>query len=303
MDENKDFLASEFEAENNAISDADTVNNVNTDENFASAFSEELADTQSNNENNPSSAVLNTTKKKRFLQTPILIVLVLVTITLLSFFTYKTFFNTSVVGTWTVVNPATADEVPRESQETTKKELEKTYYSFEKDNTVNIYIGTMKAVGTYAISENEQGTKEIEINTPTVFNGKFELEVSGNELFGRNLILSSPEAGFSITFESSGIQEKKLEKYENFKPNDKITGKWVYDDGFRQMSYEFYADGTAVINQSDTIIANSVYTVSDKTLTIKYYASEEAVMDISYEVKDNSLILNGIPFEKTKDKS
>ena len=44
MDENKDFLNSETEGENNINSDADTTTNESTQESFSGAFSDEIAE-------------------------------------------------------------------------------------------------------------------------------------------------------------------------------------------------------------------------------------------------------------------
>lgn len=300
MDENKDFLTSETEAEDKINSDTDTTTNESNQESFSGAFSDEIAETQGNLETEAAAVDYNANasvavkKKKSFIQLPVIISLAILILVALGFLVFKVFFNTSVVGTWTVKTTASADEATT----ATADEAAKNYYTFEDDGTASIHLGTMRMMGTYSINTSDEGTKTIDISIPSALEGTFEYTVTGNELAGRTLTLKDTYYGQSIDLESSKLVIPDMKPDANFKPNDKLTGKWVYDDGYYKMSYELNDDGTATVNQSDILFADGVYNYTDNTITIKYYTNQESVMELNYELKDNSIIINGIQFKK-----
>lgn len=300
MDENKDFLTSETEAEDKINSDTDTTTNDSNQESFSGAFSDEIAETQGNLETEAAAVDYNANasvavkKKKSFIQLPVIISLAILILVALGFLVFKVFFNTSVVGTWTVKTTASADEATT----ATADEAAKNYYTFEDDGTASIHLGTMRMMGTYSLNTSDEGTKTIDISIPSALEGTFEYTVTGNELAGRTLTLKDTYYGQSIDLESSKLVIPDMKPDADFKPNDKLTGKWIYDDGYYKMSYELNEDGTATVNQSDVLFADGVYNYTDNTITIKYYTNQESVMELNYELKDNSIIINGIQFNK-----
>lgn len=300
MDEKKDFLTSETEAENNINSDTDTTTNESNQESFSGAFSDEIAETQGNIETEAAAVDCNTNasvavkKKKSFIQLPVIISLAILILVALGFLVFKVFFNTSVVGTWTVKITASADEATT----ATADEAAKNYYTFEDDGTASIHLGSMRMMGTYSLNTSDEGTKTIDISIPSALEGSFEYTVTGNEIAGRTLTLKDTYYGQSIDLESAKLVIPELKPDAGFKPNDKLTGKWVYDDGYYKMSYELNDDGTATVNQSDILFADGVYNYTDNTITIKYFTNQESVMELNYELKDNSIIINGIQFKK-----
>lgn len=300
MDEKKDFLTSETEAENNINSDTDTTTNESNQESFSGAFSDEIAETQGNIETEAAAVDCNTNasvavkKKKSFIQLPVIISLAILILVALGFLVFKVFFNTSVVGTWTVKITASADEATT----ATADEAAKNYYTFEDDGTASIHLGSMRMMGTYSLNTSDEGTKTIDISIPSALEGSFEYTVTGNEIVGRTLTLKDTYYGQSIDLESAKLVIPELKPDAGFKPNDNLTGKWIYDDGYYKMSYELREDGTATINQSDILFADGVYNYNDNTITIKYFTNQESVMELNYELKDNSIIINGIQFKK-----
>ena len=300
MDENKDFLTSETEAEDKINSDTDTTTNDSNQESFSGAFSDEIAETQGNLETEAAAFDYNANasvavkKKKSFIQLPVIISLAILILVALGFLVFKVFFNTSVVGTWTVKTTASADEATT----ATADEAAKNYYTFEDDGTASIHLGTMRMMGTYSLNTSDEGTKTIDISIPSALEGTFEYTVTGNELAGRTLTLKDTYYGQSIDLESSKLVIPDMKPDADFKPNNKLTGKWIYDDGYYKMSYELNEDGTATVNQSDILFADGVYNYTDNTITIKYYTNQESVMELNYELKDNSIIINGIQFNK-----
>ena len=298
MDENKDFLTSETEGENNINSDADTTTNESTQEGFSGAFSDEIAETQTGSApevapvDYSASTPVAVKKKKGFIQLPIIISLAILVLVALGFLVFKIFFNTSVVGTWTVKVTATADEATTASDATAKN-----YYTFEDDGTASINLGTMKMVGTYSLEEKD-GTRTIDISIPSALEGSFEYKVSGNEIGGRTLTLTDTSYGQSIDLESTKLVIPEIKPDADFKPSENLTGKWTYDDGYYKMSYELRQDGTATVSQSDILFANGVYNYTDNKITIKYFTNQEVTMELNYELKGDSIIIDGIQYLK-----
>ena len=233
-------------------------------------------------------------KKKRLIQVPIIISIVIVLVVAASFFVYKSFFNTSIVGSWTVKNTASADEASLGNDSS-----QKSYYTFKEDGTASITIGSMSMVGTYSLVENkEDGSLSLEAYIPSVMQGTFNFEISGNAFTGRTLVLTDTYYNQSYEFESAELVIPKLKPADDFKADEKLVGTWTYDDGYNKLSYNFRKDGTATVNQMDMLYAEGVYSVTDKQIVVKYMAYEESEMIIDYIYKDNALIIDGYEFVK-----
>lgn len=288
MDENKDFISNEIETENTLTSDTDTYSDENTEYSSSLPVSEEPTEIQAESETS------DETKKKGLIQPTIIISLIIVLVTVIGFLVYRVFLNTSVVGVWTINNTATADEATTADEDT--PEL---YLSLESDNKAAAYQGNMKVVGTYVLSETEEGEKNIEIDIPTALTGTFGYTVSGNELTGRSLSLTygEGEQAQKIDFNSARLTTPEVKPEEGFEPNDKLTGKWTYDDGFNKISYEFKADGTGVFNNANTLYYDFSYTCTDSTITVKFVTYQEFSNEIPYELKDDSIIFAGMQFK------
>lgn len=233
-------------------------------------------------------------KKKRLIQVPIIISIVIVLAVAASFFVYKSFFNTSIVGSWVVKDTSTADEASLGDDNTPKS-----YYTFKEDGTASITIGSMSMVGTYSLVENtEDGTRSLQAYIPSVMQGEFQFEISGNAFTGRTLVLTDTYYGQSHEFASEKLIIPELEPADDFKADEKLVGTWTYDDGMNKLSYEFRKDGTASINQMDTLFAEGVYSLKENQIIIKYMAYEESEMIINYVYDNNALIIDGYRFEK-----
>lgn len=293
MDENKELLTQEFESENNN-SDADTVTEqqnteeiVNDSDAFADITNEEVTPFEYNSYDAP-------TKKKHLVQVPIIISLVIVAVVALGFLVFKCFFDTSIVGTWVQDNSeASADE----ASETSDDGLGKPYYVFNNDFTATVYVGTIKYAGEYTVETGEDGTRTVTLNIPAAnLQASFAYEVSGNIFTGRKLVFTNTYYDSSIELNSANCVIPDLDVDESFEPSDKITGKWIYSDGYSEFSYEFRNDGTITLNQLDQLIVDGVYTYTDDIITMKYYASDEATMEIAYSVDGDTMYINGYPY-------
>ena len=303
MDENKDFLGSDTEVENNENSDVNTNESQTESQETTSSFDEVMADVMSDEVQPQPVEYTGTTdvvapKKKSVIQLPIIIALACVVVVALGFLVFKCFFNTSVVGTWAVDNTATGDEATTATQD----EAGINYYTFDDDGTASITLGTMKMVGTYTVTE-EDGAQTLTINIPYVLQSAFEYEVSGNAFTGRTLTLTNADYQTTFTLKSANIKTPELKPDENFKPNEKITGKWKDQADYNasnsyNISYTFNENGTVSINEGDQLYVEGVYTYDDSTITVTYYASAEATMALQYSFDGDILVINGLGYSK-----
>lgn len=296
MDENKEILTSEQDAENTTNSDADTVSEELTTEitDEIKESADENADVSVESEETP--ADVQPKKKKRLIQVPVIIAIVIVAVAVLTLLVYKGFFDKSIVGTWSTPLETQADTATPDEASADEASKPKQYYIFESNGKLSVKVGTIAYVYDYVTSVSEEGETLLTVS----FNGsqsEFTYAVEGNMFTGKNLTLKSAY-GSEIKLSSDSFKEPELKPAEDFKPNDKITGEWSYDSGFSQMSYTFNDDGTVQINQMDMIIVDGVYSYTDNNIEITYYTDTESHMDLAYVTGDNSLVLNDIPYEK-----
>ncbi len=246
-------------------------------------------------------------KKKMKIQTPIIIAAGIVLLAILAFACFKLFFDNSVVGTWVIDDTATSDEATEASSETTAEEIR--YYTFEKDHTASITLGTMKVVGTWYYADDnsattDQATSKIKVEISYFFNGVFDIELKGNAFSGRTLSLSGENLIKPIDFKSSSLPENTLKPSDKFKAVGAITGKWKNDE--YNLTYTFNPDGTCTLNQVDTLIVDGVYTVDEKkgTIEIKYLQSDEDTMTIEYKAdKSDSkkITFSGLEYTRVEE--
>lgn len=297
MDENKEFLNSENTEETvnpetdniNSENDAqDTLTGTEDTAQTVSAFADELAEIE---ENSADTAELGETaqlpeKKKHFIQIPVIISLIIVVGVALGFLVFKCFFNTSIVGTWAIEDPTQSEASADEASSA------QTYYIFDDNGVASIAYGTMKYVGTYSVSGNEVN---MEI-TSAYLSASFEFSVKGNVFTGRTLTFTDSSYDTEYTFHSTSVKVPDMKVDGDFKPNNKLTGEWNYYDGYYDFDYNFKSDGTVSIGQNDMLFVDGVYSCTDDTITIRYYADTEQTMELEYIVDDDSLIINGLQY-------
>lgn len=294
LDENKEILTSENEAENtNTDTTAETTENTTfvADE---PTESEEMsfAETELADENG---VIAPQPKKKSIIQLPIIIGIVIVAVAAATLFVIKGFFDTSIVGTWIESVDVTGNSAS--SDEASKVDV---YYTFNGDNTLDYRIGSMVWNGTYTVSTDDSGSQTLAMT----LNGNetsCNYAVSGNMFSGRTLELSTSTAANKVKLKSGSEVKPELKVDKDFKADKKITGSWTYDNGYAKMTYKFNDDGTVEINQSDALNVDGTYLIKNGTIIIKYYYTDEVEMDVAYSVESNGLKLNDILYTKDDD--
>lgn len=288
MDENKEFLTSE-NTEEMVSSEAEAINNEDIAQEISSGvFADELSEIEDSAVSPIEYGETVKPKKKRFIQIPIIISLVIVIGVALGFLIFKCFFNTSIVGTWAIEDPtqseATADEAS----------LSKIYYIFDDDGTASMAYGTMRYAGTYTVSGNEIN---MQIQLANLY-ASFEFSVTGNVFTGRTLTFKDSSYDMEYTFHSTNREISDMKVDEDFKPIDKLTGEWNYFDGTYDFNYNFKSDGTVSIDQNGMLFVDGVYNYTEDTITIKYFSDSEQIMELDYTVDEDALVINGLQYLK-----
>ena len=272
MEENKDFFA---ETENNRTS-AETNNDVAETPAKVKGTINVIA-----GEDGPTAVFTadSTPAKKKTIQTPIIIAGVIVLAFIAAFFVFTSFFNSSIVGTWVLVedsNGATYDEAGDGI----------TYYTLDKDGNITVSVGTITQKSTYTTT-SENGTDYV--NSTNVFSGSYT--ISGNIFTGRTFKLTVDGVEKPYIFKSATVKKPELKVPDTFKKSDKLTGNWnipSYD-----ITYTFNADGTFIADMYGSITYEGVYTYDNEKITVTYYADSEATIDIPYAFDGNdTLIMN-----------
>ena len=344
MDDNKEILNQNAEAAEAAAEQAQSEvfeNAENAAENIAEATSEaeNAAESEAQLPEFPGAfesdgAALQAPKqKKRLIQTPVLIAFILVCAVAVGFFVFKLFLNNDVAGTWVYKYPQpTAEEMM--GLESTIDEADRDYvdYYFDFQSTpadlgenssaegariAKVTIGTLTYEGYYLTSTGDDGST-LSVTVPNVMTGSFTYELSGNIFTGREMKLISPYADESgdgeFIFKSASLNIPKIEREGEFKPDEKLYGKWIYDDGTNILSYDFREDGTAQYAEKissasmygepmvSKINLDAIYTCEDGTFTLYYYYTDLYVsgsaneMAATYSLDGDKLTINGIEF-------
>ena len=249
MEENKDFFA---ETENTQTS-AETNNDAAETPAKVKGTINVIA-----GEDGPTAVFTadSTPAKKKTIQTPIIIAGVIVLAFIAAFFVFTSFFNSSIVGTWVLVedsNGATYDEAGDGV----------TYYTLDKDGNITVSVGTITQKSTYTTT-SENGTDYV--NSTNVFSGSYT--ISGNIFTGRTFKLTVDGVEKPYIFKSATVKKPELKVPDTFKKSDKLTGNWnipSYD-----ITYTFNADGTFIADMYGSITYEGVYTYDNEKITVTY---------------------------------
>lgn len=304
MDENKDLLNSEPEAENETntyLDPADYEKTVSLD--YSGEFQDELEETGAVDSTETQTAVQpeqSAPKKKKLVQLPVIICGAIVVLFLLGFGVFKCFFNTSIVGEWKLPSQTASPDQPT----TATSDEPAPIYVFDDDGSFYCQIGTTKQISNYSVEQNkETGDMTVTIDA---MSSTFAYKVSGNIFTGRKLEFYDSTQAITdksepiLKFESTSLNIPKLEKFENFKTNDKLIGKWHYGDGmFTDITITFNEDGTFIENNADVSIVEYVYTVTDNKIKLKYLYGKEETIELPYKLDGDTLYLNNnIPYQR-----
>ncbi len=317
MEENKENLSLNNENQG-TNSDTDTKDNQSSIENSGydlKNFEESFEPTEDLLQSNRNEALTESEfqrtdekitgkpKKKKMINTTIIISAVIVFIFAITLFIVKGFFDTSIIGDWYFEDTIQYTASSSDDEVTTIK-LNRGF-EFTNDGIVKLREGTFTTIGSYSIQQSESGSNTITLYVPMAdgypIQGTFAYDVSGNIFTGRTFVISSAsdsEESSQLELKSGKIEMPTLERTEEFQPNEDLVGKWTYSDGYHTLTFEFKEDGSASSNQDDTYLYDYLYSCSTDTITRIYYTSEQIEDELTYSISGDTLTLNGIPFTK-----
>lgn len=213
-------------------------------------------------------------KKKPFLQVPVIIALCLIVATLLGYFVFVGFFLKEPEGvTWS-----------------SEQDGATYYYEFKNDGTFQANIGSIEINSTY------QKTKSADGNTITVgtnfgsfyANAPATYTISGSRLFGGQTLNGSYGEGYDFTLAQATKKIMMPDLPENFEANEDLVGTWI----FKYMGYDIYkvtfGDKGSMILEfvQDGIKYNGTYTFDDTTINFTYCVSENVAVPVDYAIVD-----------------
>lgn len=223
-------------------------------------------------------------KKKKVLQTPVIISLCIVVAALLGYFVFTGFFLKEPEGiTW-------SNEVDGATY----------YYEFKNDGTFDAYVGTVEIHSTY------QKTKADGANTLTVgatignfYNGApATYEITGSRLLGNQTLNCKYNDEYEFTVNQSKKKDNAMELPKDFTPDEDLLGSWL----FKYMGYDIYKvtfnkDGSMTLEfLQDGIKYNGTYTLEDSTINFTYYVAESYATPLEYSVDGDNLNFMGYTF-------
>lgn len=229
-------------------------------------------------------------KKKRFIMVPVIIAACILVGALLGYFIYNAFFLHEPEGTWVYTYVAEgADE----------SEAVDFYYTFEKDGTCLMRVGTISYIGSYTKSKGDEGNSLLINQYYGVFAGEYTYTVSGSKLLG-NQELTLYYGDTEYTMNQAKVKNDLITVSDDFVADENLVGEWEYVFPDYNVSYKFTfnADGTMQINQYDFYIYDCVYTTDGSTISCTFFTTEEVTEEIEYTCDGNTLTMLGMPFSR-----
>lgn len=203
-------------------------------------------------------------------------------------------YDPSVVGVWKANDESMTDGMD-------------CYYIFDKDGTFTSTIDSVSSKGTWSeVTSTEETTATDEsgeaVSTTTIqivmggYPYEYTYSVDGGAFKDRTLVLGE------LPFTEVKSAENNMTLDGEVKTSDELTGKWVNEAN--SYSYEFFTDGRCVMNQSDMIIIEGYYDITEEgsfNLIYEMYG-ENTESQIPYELNDNVLTMQGgLEFTKVEE--
>lgn len=215
-------------------------------------------------------------KKKSFLMPTVIIAIAIILVAAIGAGIYLLFFNTSIVGAWTLPDTAEGSQP--------------TYLVFESDGTAKMVVGSVQATGTYKISDASKSDTPLNIVIQGNINGDFGFKLEGNMFTTKTLTLSNSSLNSDVTLTSGTVPEDPIKAQPDNAMDDNLIGKWnIADYG---ISYTFQDDGIMYMQNSVTKIKAN-YSIADGKISMSYMADTEQKVDSSYEINGDILVLDG----------
>lgn len=221
-------------------------------------------------------------KKKKYngvLYSSTIITMVLVIASIAAYAIYAGFFQTSLHGAWisTDVEEITNDYA---------------YLVLDDNNQAYMTFGSVRYLGTYETSEDDEGNKLLTVDIPSVLQTDFIYE-----FVNKNTIsLQMENDTDSYTYKKVDLPDATLDTLEGYTVDQNLLGSWL--DTRYGIEYDFSEDGRMYINEGGLLEADCVYTVEDGVIHVEYYSGDTRTMDMEYSVNGDELTIGVMSFIK-----
>ena len=222
------------------------------------------------------------TKKKGILYPSTIVVLVLVVASIVIYGIYAS-FQPSIKGAWVSTS---VDETSTANS----------YLVLTDDNVAYMTLGTMRYMGIYSTSFDDDGQKILTVDIPYALQSNFVYELQGDIM---TLVMEGDTT--EQTFKNVELPDYTLTVPEDYVRDDNLLGKWK--DYTYDIEYTFRADGTMLISEAGVVEADCIYNIVDGTIHVEYLAGEVYSMDMEYTVDGNNLTIGVMNFQKIADEN
>lgn len=275
---------SENELSDSYVTESETVDFEKTEVNEETEEKEISADSEAGAADEKKSLLEDIKNKwKKVLYPCTAVALAIVIVSVAVFGIYSAFFQTSVKGAW----------ISTEIEDVTNSD---SFLVLGDDNIAYMSIGTMRYLGTYSTSYNDEGTKILTVDIPYIMQSTFKYDMKSDNI----LSLSMEGDDTEYTFKNVQLPDCRLPVPEDYKRDAILYGTWR--DNTNGIEYTFRDDGTMLINEAGVVEADCIYNIQDNTIHVEYWAGETYTMDMEYTVDNNKLEIGSMSFVKVMDK-
>ena len=175
---------------------------------------------------------MSSKKSKLSVDTPVMITIFIVVISIIILSVWKIFFDTSIKNSWRL---------------TMNDDNGEYFYqlTFRDNNEFDYSFGGITYTGRYSIDRQKSSVTLVSSSYGyDNLNSRFNYQFSGNSFSGRKLSLIN-EDNDELLFTSNNNYVPVITYYNDFSPDEALLGSWLYKDTEKGYNYTFtfYDDG------------------------------------------------------------
>ena len=236
---------------------------------------------------------MSSKKFKRSVDTPVMITLFIVVISIIILSVWKIFFDTSIKNSWRLTDHNDNGDY---------------FYqlTFKDNNEFDYSFGGITYTGRYSIDTKQSSVTLVSSSYGhDNLNSSFNYRFSGNSLNGRSLSLVTDDND-ELLFSSKNSYLPVITYYNDFSPDEALLGSWLYKDNDKGYNYTFtfYDDGRYEY-LCDGLRHIGAYKTNGKTLDYNLVTDSGNVdyETMKYSITDNKLTFITDSFTNTLTKT
>jgi len=236
---------------------------------------------------------MSSKKSKRSVDTPVMITLFIVVISIIILSVWRIFFDTSIKNSWRLTDHNDNGDY---------------FYqlTFKDNNEFDYSFGGITYTGRYSIDTKQSSVTLVSSSYGhDNLNSSFNYRFSGNSLNGRSLSLVTDDND-ELLFSSNNSYVPVITYYNDFSPDEALLGSWLYKDNDKGYNYTFtfYDDGRYEY-LCDGLRHIGAYKTNGKTLDYNLVTDSGNVdyETMKYSITDNKLTFITDSFTNTLTKT